>query len=235
MNTQTNNPNKLIGSLLMIGAIALFIPYNILIIIFDYPDILRLDTATILTRFHEGGNQLIWTWFAFGVTGIPLLPAYILIGQKLEGKSFIVKVATSIGVIGLIVQMIGLLRWTFVVPVLADTFINSNDEATRTAAIVAFKTIHQFAGVILGEHLGQLFTIAWTVMISVAFQKLKVVPNWVSYFAFVSSGIYLLGQAELFATVMSSFPVWDLAGFIGSTLWLLWLVIVGIYHLRSKD
>jgi Domain of unknown function (DUF4386) len=226
--------NKTIGGLFIAGAIALFIPYNILIVIFEYPDILRQPTAVILTKFHEGGGVLIWTWFAFAITGIPLLPAYILLGQKLEHKTSLARMATTLGVIGLIVQMIGLLRWTFVVPVLADSFVNASDEATRAAAVIAFKTIHQFAGVILGEHLGQLFTIAWTVMISISLQPLQVIPNWVSYFAYMASAIYLLAQAELFATVIPSFPVWDLAGFIGSTLWLIWLVIIGIFFLRAK-
>jgi hypothetical protein len=227
--------NKVIGGLFIAGAIALFIPYNILIVIFEYPDILRQPIAIILTKFHDGGSTLIWTWFAFAVTGIPLLPAYILLGQKLEHKTSLARIATTIGVIGLIVQMIGLLRWTFVVPVLADSFVNASDEATKAAAaVMVFKTIHQFGGVILGEHLGQLFTIAWTAMISIALQRLRVIPNWVSYFAYVASAIYLLAQAELFATVMPSFPVWDLAGFIGSTLWLLWLVITGVFFLRSK-
>ena len=220
--------NKSIGGLFIVGAIALFIPYTMLTIIFEYPDILRQDTATILTKFHEGGNSLIWTWFAFAITGIPLLPAYIMLGQKLENKAPLVRMATTIGVIGLIVQMVGLLRWTFVVPVLADTFIHATDEATKAAALVAFKTIHQFGGVILGEHLGQLFTIAWTVMISLSFAKLKLFPKWVNGLGFVSSFIYLLAQAELFSTVMPGFPVWDLAGFIGSTLWLVWLVVIGI-------
>jgi len=142
-------------------------------------------------------------------------------------------VATTFGIIGLIVQMIGLLRWTFVVPVLADTFVYATNEATRAASIVAFKTIHQFAGVLLGEHVGQLFTIVWTIMISIVLQRLKAIPNWVSYFAYVASGIYILGQAELFATVMLSFPKWDAAGFLGSSLWLLWMIILGVYYLRS--
>ncbi len=206
-----------------------------LTIIFEYPDILRQDTATILTKFHEGGNRLIWTWFAFAITGIPLLPAYIMLGQKLENKASLVRMATTIGVIGLIVQMVGLLRWTFVVPVLADTFIHATDEATKAAAIVAFKTIHQFGGVILGEHLGQLFTIAWTVMISLSFAKLKIFPKWVNGLGFVSSFIYLLAQAELFATVMPGFPVWEMAGFIGSTLWLIWLVVIGIKFRSLKS
>lgn len=169
--------NKTIGILIITGAIALLVPYTMLSIVFEYPDILRQDTGIILTKFYQGGNSLIWTWFAFAITGLPLLPAYIMIGQKFENKTPLVRMATTIGVIGLIVQMIGLLRWTFVVPVLADTFVHATDEATKAAAIVSFKTIHQFGGVILGEHLGQLFTIAWTVMMTFSFAKLKLMPK----------------------------------------------------------
>ena len=153
----------------------------------------------------------------------------------MEIKTSLARLATTLGVIGLIVQMIGLLRWTFVVPVLADAFVNSANETTKSAAVIAFKTIHQFGGVILGEHLGQLFTISWTVMISIALQRAKAIKNWMVYFAYVTSGIYLLAQAELFTTVISSFPVWDLAGFIGSTLWLIWLVMLGIHFLTLKS
>jgi len=227
--------NKTIGILLITGAIALLIPYSILTIIFQYPDILRQDTATLLTKFHAGGNRLIWTWFAFAVTGIPLIPAYSMIGQQFEQKAPLFRMATSIGIIGLIVQMIGLLRWTFVVPVLADTFVHATDEATKTAAIVSFKVIHQFGGVILGEHLGQLFTIAWTVMISISFARLQQLPNWVNIMGIASALIYLMAQAELFATVIPGIPVWEMAGFIGSTLWLLWLIIAGVYFISKKN
>ncbi len=228
------NNNKTIGILLITGAIALLIPYTMLTSIFEYPDILRQDTGIILTKFYQGGNSLIWTWFAFAITGIPLLPAYIMIGQQFENKAPLARMATTIGVIGLIVQMIGLLRWTFVVPVLAGTFVHGTDEATKAAAIVSFKTIHQFGGVILGEYLGQLFTIAWTVMITISFAKLKLMPKWVNWLGIISAVIYLLAQAELFATVIKGFPVWDMAGFIGSTSWLIWLVIIGVFFLRTK-
>lgn len=228
------NAHKIIGGLLIAGAVALLIPYNMLIVIFEYPDILRQSTATVLTKFYEGGDALIWTWFAFAVTGLPLLPAYIMLGQKLERQTSLARMATTLGVVGLIVQMIGLLRWTFVVPVLADSFVHATDEPTRTAAIMAFKTIHQFGGVVLGEHLGQLFTIAWTVLISYALYRSQLIARWVMYFGYAASAIYLAAQLELFATVMPSVPVWDLAGFIGSTLWLVWIVIVGIVFVRRK-
>lgn len=231
MKSQDFNTEKLIGILLITGAVALFIPYTLLTIIFDYPDILRKDTGVILTQFKAGGNTLIGTWFAFALVGLPLFGAYILIGHKLENKLWFVRLATVIGVIGLIVQMIGLLRWTFVVPILANNFTNGN-AITKEASKVAFQVIHQYGGVVLGEHLGQLFTIFWTILISLAFGQLKLFPRWVSGLGYVSSGIYLLAQAELFATVIPNFPMWDLAGFLGSTLWLIWLVIVGVRFLK---
>jgi hypothetical protein len=162
------------------------------------------------------------------------LPAYILLGQELESRTSLIRVATTIGVFGLIVQMIGLLRWTFVVPVLANAFVNASDEATKSAAVIAFKTVHQYGGVILGEHLGQLFTVSWTFLISLTFSRLKLMPKWINWLGYISSFIYLLAQAELFATVMPGFPVWDLAGFIGSTLWLIWLLIIGIKLIRTE-
>lgn len=131
--------------------------------------------------------------------------------------------------------MIGLLRWTFVVPELADTFIHATDEATKTAAVITFKTIHQFAGVLVGEHLGQLFTITWTGLLSISFARLKLFPKWVNLLCLVSAFIYLQAQAELVTTVMPGVPVWDLSGFIGSTLWLGWLLIIGVMFIRKGN
>ncbi len=223
---------KAIGLLLISGAVMILIPYTLLTINFDYPAILREDAGVILTRFQEGGSLLIITWWAFALVGFPLLGAYILIGQALESRIFYARIATTIGVISALVQIIGLLRWTFVVPVLAKNYLATNNQAVRESVEITFHTMHQFAGVLLGEHLGQLFTIAWTVMVATAFLRLGLLANWVVVLGYAASAIYLLAQAELFHTVIPAFPVWDWAGFVGSTLWLLWLIVVGISFLR---
>lgn len=85
-----------------------------------------------------------------------------------------------------------------------------------------------WAFAILGEHLGQLFTIIWTIMMTTAFAQLKLFPKWVILLGYGSSIIYLFAQAELFATVIPNVPVIDWAGFLGSTLWILWLLIIGV-------
>ena len=226
--------DKTIGLLLIAGAIGVFIPYTILTMTFEYPDILRQDTGTILTKFHKGGSSLILTWWTFAILGLPLLVAYILIGQKFENRLGFIKWVTTFGVVSGIVQIIALLRWVFVVPVIANSYI-TGDIAAKTAAIISFQTIHQFGGVLLGEHIGQLFTIIWTVMISYAFIKLDIFSKWIGWLGIIASAIYLVAQAELFATIIPGFPAWDMAGFIGSTLWLIWLLIVGIKFLKSEN
>lgn len=233
MNNASIKTDRTIGLLLILGAVLLFIPYTILTLTFGYPDILREDPGLILTRFSAGGPALIWTWLAFALVGLPLLFADMLIGQRLEQKHSVVRPATTLGIIGLIVQMVGLLRWTFVVPVLAKNYATGND-MVREASKVAFQTIHQYGGVVLGEHLGQLFTIGWTLMMTYAFAQLKLFPKWLIWMGYLASGIYFLAQAELLATVMPGFPVWGPAGFLGSTLWLIWLILVGVKFWGAK-
>jgi hypothetical protein len=194
--------------------------------LFDYPDVLRLSPATILTRFHAGGDALILTWWAFAVMGLPLIPAYVQLGQLLEHRLGSARWATVIGVLGLVVQLVGLLRWTFVVPVLAAHYVEGTAMA-KEASVVAFKVVHQYGGVVLGEHLGQLFTIAWTILMSRAMGRLELLPRWAVGLGYAASVIYLLAQTELFATVMPSVSVVGFAGLVGSTLWIGWLVVLG--------
>ena len=226
---------KTIGLLLIAGAIGVFIPYTILGLNFEYPDILRQEAGTILTKFHDGGASLILTWWAFAILGLPLVIAYILIGKKFENKVGFIRWVTTIGVISGIVQIIGLSRWVFVVPVLANIYTSAANDVTKSAALVSFQTLHQFGGVLLGEHLGQLFTVIWTCMMSYLFIKLNAFSKWVNWLGIIASFIYLMAQAELFSTIIPGFPIWSMAGFIGSTLWLIWLIIVGFKFLKAKE
>lgn len=225
---------KTIGWLLIAGAIGVFIPYTILTMIFNYPDILREDAGVILSKFHAGGSSLIFAWWAFAILGLPLLIAYIKIGQQMESRFGFIKWVTTLGVISGIVQIIGLLRWVFVVPVIAGNYVTTTDPVAQQIAKSSFQMIHQFGGVLLGEYIGQLFTIIWTIMMSYAFLKSRYFPKWVSWLGITASIIYLFAQTDLFATVIPGFPVVDMAGFIGSTLWLLWLIILGFYFIRRE-
>ncbi|MDQ5854198.1 MAG: DUF4386 domain-containing protein [Chloroflexota bacterium] len=225
---------KLTGWLLILTPILINIPYTILVMTFDYPDILRQAPGEVLTRYQAGGATLLLTWWAFAIVGLPLVLAIIALRQLMQRPDTpYLQTATTIGVVGALVQMVGLLRWTFVVPTLAQTYTDpSTSESTRAATMVTFQAIHQYGGVALGEHMGQLFTVVWMVLVSLAMFNSPLFRPWLAWFGMVAALVYLLAQTELFATVMPHVPVVPQAGLIGSLLWLAWLITTGVFLVR---
>jgi Domain of unknown function (DUF4386) len=204
---------------------------------FDYPDILRMPTADILTKFQAGGDSLIYTWLAFAWVGLPLLFGALMLKRVLEKEnSPLLETATNIGVLGFVVQVIGLLRWVFVVPVLARLFTDpGTDSATQASISAVFVAVHQYGGVILGEHLGQVFTILWMAMISAIIYNSPLFSKWVAWLGWIASVIYLLAQTELLGIAIPEFPSIGWAGLVGSLLWLLWMIVMGVYLVRAKE
>lgn len=230
-----NSLRKWTGWFFIAGAVLVNIPYTLLLMNFDYPDILRQPAEDVLTRFHAGGPSLIYTWLAFTWVGLPLLFGIILLEKAIENSSPLMQTAKIAGIIGAIAQMAGLLRWVFVVPVIANTYTDpSTSDAAKEAALVAFQVIHQYGGVVLGEHLGQAFTILWMVLVSTAMIKSNFFKPWLGWLGFIASAVYILAQTELLATVIPSMYVVDVAGLAGSLLWLAWMAILGISLLRKQ-
>ena len=228
---------KLAGIFFIVGALLVNIPYTLLIMNFDYPDILRQPTAEILTKFQVGGDTLIYTWLAFAWVGLPMLFGAIMLKQILtdEHAPFL-ETATTLGVIGFIVQVVGLLRWVFVVPALARLYTDpAADSATQAAVAAVFTAVHQYGGVILGEHMGQFLIILWMSMISGIMYKSKMFSKWVAVLGWVASAIYILAQTELLATAIPTVPVIDWAGLVGSLLWLVWMIVMGVYLVKYKE
>jgi hypothetical protein len=221
------------GILFILGAILVNIPYTLLIMNFDYPDILRQPAGTILGKFTTGGPSLVWTWLAFAWVGLPILVGILLLPRAMEDDSPISRVALFFGALGAFVQMVGLLRWPFVVSVLARLYAApQSSEVTKEAVEVVFQAVHQYGGVVLGEHIGQLFTILWMILISVSMLRSSLLPRWLPLAGLAAAFVYALAQGELLATAIPGFPVWDLAGLLGSLLWLAWLIALGILLLR---
>jgi len=233
----TKQFRQLTGLFFILGAVLVNIPYTLLILNFNYPDILRTPVDQILTQFQAGGSSLIYTWLAFAWVGLPMLFGAIMIKRILEKEnSLFLDAATTIGVIGFVVQVIGLLRWVFVVPVIARLYTDPTATiAMKDSLSALFMGIHQYGGVVLGEHMGQFFIIIWMGMISAIIYRSPMFSRWVAWLGWIASAVYLLAQTELLATVMPDFPVIGWAGLCGSLLWLLWMIVIGVYLIKNKD
>jgi hypothetical protein len=196
---------------------------------FDYPDVLRRPTTQVLDRFREGGSSLLLLWWSFTLTAVLLAPLAVLVSASLPGAApTILSLATVTGVLAAAVQFLGLVRWPFLVPYLART-AQSEDPATRAAVEVVFQSFNRYLGVAVGEHLGYLFTGAWSALVGAAILQSTVVPAWLGIVGLVIGLLLAVSAAEFVGRFEPN--GWQVAAritpivFVG---WSLWLISLGV-------
>jgi hypothetical protein len=196
---------------------------------FEYPDILRRSTSEILERFRAGGSSLIVLWWTFMVSGLLLIAAAVLLGQVL-GFEGIVPLATTFGVLAGLVQMLGLLRWVYVVPALARAYADpSIGPEQREVYAAVFRALHQYLGVGVGEHLGYLLTGIWSMLIGVGVIQGMALPTWLGWPGIIIGAGLAVGSAEFLGP--NEEQGWGLAGTAIPILyvaWSFWLLAMGV-------
>jgi hypothetical protein len=229
--TSTNEGSGLrrtTGALFVVGAIAFAAAATVLSSTFNWPDILREPGSVVLPAFVSGGTSLVWTWFAtawtYAILAVPILLLPAVIGRRDDPA---LRAATFAGATSVVLSLVGFLRWVFVVPPLAHAYVTGN-ATTKAAVDAAWTAQHQYGGALLGEHLGQLLVIAWSLTLSVIIVRTRVLPRSLGFVGLAVSGLYLLNQGDVLATAVPGFPTWDLAGPIGSTGWGLWIAALGV-------
>jgi hypothetical protein len=216
------------GALFLIGALTFATAATVLSATFDWPDILREPADVVLPEFAAGGPSLVWTWFAtawtYAILFVPILLLPTVLRRREDAP---LGVATFAGAISALLALIGFLRWVFVVPPLARMYQDS-DTANRTAVAASWLAQHQYGGALLGEHLGQLLGLGWSITLSIIILRTRVLPRWLGLVGLIVSVLYLFNQGDIMATALPGFPVFDLAGLIGSSGWGLWVAALGV-------
>jgi hypothetical protein len=225
---------RITGGLFVVGALAFGGVATVLSSTFDWPDILREPADVVLPAFVAGGTSLVWTWFAtawtYAILLVPILLLPAVLGRRGDP---VLRVATYAGATSVVLALIGFLRWVFVVPPLADAYV-TGDATEKASTAAAWTAQHQFGGALLGEHLGQLLAIGWSVTVSVVILRSRVLPRWLGVGGLVVSALYLTNQGDVLATAVPDFPAWDLGGLIGSTTWGLWVAALGVTLLLRR-
>lgn len=213
------------GVLLILLPVLFNVAFFMLGRLFEYPAILRQPTATILLKFNAGGARLIAWWYVFAFAAILFIPLPVLFYQIINTSDTpYLLVGTVIGVLAGVMQVLGLLRWSFLVPTLARSYLNpeaSNSE--RDAAAIVFQAFHQYAGAALGEHLGYMFTAVWTLFAALATMGSAFYPAWFGWIGILAALGILIGLLEplgvRFAGAVNA---------ISYIVWSLWLIAAGV-------
>ena len=217
------------GALLIVAPLWFNATFMLLGKRFDYPDILRRPTGEILERFRAGGSPLILLWWAFMLSGLLLIVGVVLLGQVL-GFAGIVPLAVTMGALAGLVQMLGLLRWVYLVPALARAYADpALEPAQRDVNAAIFRAFHDYLGVGVGEHLGYLFTGLWSVLVGVGVLQGTALPTWLGWPGIaIGTGLVLVSMEFLGPNEERG---WKLAGTAVPVLyiaWSLWLLGMGI-------
>ena len=215
----------LTGLLLILVPIAFNATFFLLQRAFEYPDILRKPNDYVLRRFKEGGAPLRRLWYAFAFSAVLFTPVPVMVGQVFQPEApWYLMVGTTLGVLAGAVQFLGLIRWSFLVPSLADIYTDSKStQATRDSVTVVFQAFHRYAGVAIGEHLGYIFTSTWTILLCIAVVQTDMVNPLFGWLGVVPALGVLVGVLE-----ETGFKAAGMINAISYILWSVWLIAFGI-------
>jgi hypothetical protein len=199
---------------------------------FDYPSILREPPDVILQRFAAGGTPLLLRWQALLLSALAMLPLVVLLAIALAAPAALTALAIVTGSAAALVQALGLVRWPFAVPELARRYVAADGPSgapTRQTIEVVFATLHRLLGVGIGEHLGYLFTGAWTIVVATSIVSTTAVAPWLGWLGFPIGGALLIGAVEFVGP--NERNGWSVAAAIvpiAYVAWSLWLIALGI-------
>jgi len=225
------------GILLLALPVAFNLAFGALAATFDYPDILRRSTPEVLARFREGGTKLLLWWWIFALTAAALAPLAVLVALALDGASgTLLVVGATVGVLAALVQVLGLIRWPFLVPYLARVDADPDASPARREAVdIVFQSFNRYLGVAVGEHLGYLLTGAWTVLVGIGFTQSSAAPFWLGVPGIVIGAVLMLCSLEFVGPAERD--GWKLAATltpITYIAWSLWLVACGVALLLTS-
>ena len=101
---------------------------------FDYPNILRKEPDEILRRFAAGGSGLLLRWHALLISALAMLPLAALLAVVLDAPPALTALSVVVGAAAALVQALGLVRWPFVVPEPAATWLRKGPTVSRPVA-----------------------------------------------------------------------------------------------------
>lgn len=194
---------------------------------FEYPGILRRPASEILERYRAGGTRLRGLWYAFIASGLLFIAVPLLLHPILEARGAQpVMLATGLGILAGLTQVLGLLRWSFLVPFLADEHARTTDPVRRDSIQLAFESAHRYLGMGVGEHLGYLFTGAWTIAMALLLPQARLVVPMLGWIGLVPALAILIGLLEAFDLSWAG-----AVNAIGYLAFSVWLTVVGVVFL----
>ena len=147
-----------------------------------------------------------------------------------DAEPTVVVLGLVFGVLASAVQFLGLIRWPFLVPYLAQVSAGAAPGSPRAESVdIVFQSFNRYLGVAVGEHLGYAFTGIWSILAGVALVDSAVVADWLGVIGMILGPLVLLCSLEFVGR--GEGPGWRVAETLTPTAyigWSIWLIAVGV-------
>jgi hypothetical protein len=212
--------------------------FTLLSINFEYPDILRSPTSYVLTQYHAGGSALTLQWYGMVFVSMLLIPCVIFLHHLIKAQGLLgeqdhafLSLGTVFGVLASLMNILGFIRWVFVVPALASQYVDPvTTQASKEAIEIVFNAFHLYAGFSIGEHLGYIFTGLWAIFAGFAMLRSSLFRPWLGWIGIVAGPLVIFGSLE-----GAGIPFAADVNVVGFAVWSLWLIATGISLLLAKS
>ncbi len=214
---------------IFVHVLVLAVCFNILVVVFEFPDVLREAAEYRLTLFNQNSNIIVPVYYLLALTGFTQIILSVMLHQSFDdNKSSLVLMTTVFGVLTGVFQVLGFIRWPIVIPYIAES-MNSNVPMETIAFVEG--TLNRYAGMAIGEHLGFLCLAAWTTLLGAIMLRHKLFDRRLGW-----AGIVI----GLFSFPMSMEPLGGFLTIFGeltwpvNAAWIIWLIVVAISLLRTN-
>ena len=223
-----------LAALLIVFAIGNAVAAGVLGAVFGWPAVLGEPASVALPMFAENQAAIVSGFYLFIVLSVLLVPISLgFYRLTASGGSLLAPTVAAFGILAGAFQLMGWIRWPFVVPDLARAFLDpAATTGVRDATASSYELINSYAGAGLGEHLGWLFQAAWGLGIALLMVRTGVLSRTIAMTGGVLTAVwavpFLLGSA---VPVLGD-DIVSTAGFVAYALWFVWNGVAGAGLLR---
>lgn len=197
----------------------------------NWPESLSFPAETVFPLMVEKSSEVFTGYYFYLLSSILLIPMAILLKSALSDEkdpvlNLILNIAMGFGMISGAMKILGIIRWLFAMPMLAQVYLDpASSEAMRQTAVINYNLLNTYAGK-LGEHIGvQLLTTFFVGTLAIALIRSSKISSWFGWVA-IPVATMSLPWEDLLGTDLGPFLMIS-----GASLGF-WIIGSGIVFLR---
>jgi len=223
---------RLTGLTILLHTLVLNLGFFALMGIFEFPDILRMPAEYRMALFQANRSMVIPIYYILALTGFSQIIVSILLFQVMEhNRGTVVLLAVVFGVLTGVFQLLGFIRWSILIPFIAETLANDNlSPASKETALLIEATFNRYGGMAVGEHLGFMAQGLWTLFIGLAILGRKLFDRRLGWIGLLVGALTLPMSMEPLGG-----PFVQLGGLTSPvmTAWSVWLILRAVSLLKA--